>query len=69
MQAKATAAAVASSAARISWRPGTNGGERRASGRGEWTLAIDYSIAKINDGAPSSAINMGTPAYTAISFA
>jgi hypothetical protein len=38
-----------------------NGGELRASGRGEWTLAIDYSIAKISDGVPSSAINMGTP--------
>src|SRR5580704_5954996 len=51
MQAKARAATVASSAARISWRRRTiKGGELRASGRGEWTLAIDCSIAKINDG-------------------
>jgi hypothetical protein len=54
MQAKARAATVASSAARISWRWRTiNGGERGVSGRGEWTLAIDYSIAKINDGVSS----------------
>jgi hypothetical protein len=62
MQAKARAATVASSAARISWRRRTiKGGELRVSGRGEGTFAIDYSIAKINDGAPSSAINMGLP--------
>jgi hypothetical protein len=62
MQVKARAATAVSSAARISWRRRTiKGGEIREPGRGGETLGIDYSIAKIKDGAPSSAIDMGTP--------
>jgi hypothetical protein len=60
MPTNARAATVPSSAARIArrWRT-IKGDQPRLSGQEEWTLVIDYSVAKIHDGAPSSAINMG----------